>query len=617
VQHTNFGGGSPIVRGLIGPQILILVDGVRLSNSVYRTGPVQYLNLIDQHALSKVEILRGPGSVLYGSDAVGGVINAFPLSAPASGPAGTLLLSHQSASASLIGHGHLGFGAGGLGLIGGFTLKGLGDLRGGGKVGTQPYSGYDSWSGLAQVVYRVEGGPLRGWEVKAGYMSTGIEDAGRTDKLHDKLSLKMYDNTDHLTWVRLHMIYPCMRSESDLTVSYQNFFERADTIKVGPDFKLWRSMTRDTTDVNTLGLDLQMTTRVLDERLVLRYGGMWYRDWVGSARKSMQAGTPWVSSADQAYPDGSTYDTFGAFVVASADVMRLGDVHVLRLDAGYRFHGMVSNAPSTESVPAVKFDSLGHVAMGGIQYLHSDRANLAFTFSQGFRAPNLQEAAMLGDTGKFFHIPNDGLGPEKANTFELLGRSRLGPLTLGGTVYVTLLDDVIKRENTSWEGQEEIGGKDVVHNVNGGRGLLFGAEIQLHVDIGRGLSVRGHLTYTWGEERVEEGPDVPLTRVPPPFGMLVLRYDMGNPEVFAFVETGVRFAGKQFRLSPEDERDARIPEGGTPGWWTMSARVGLGILSRLRMVMAFDNLLDRKYKYHASGLYSPGLNAVVTLELML
>jgi outer membrane receptor for ferrienterochelin and colicin len=74
VQQTNHGGGSPIVRGMIGPQNLILVDGVRLNNSVYRTGPIQYLNLVDPLSLERMEVMRGPGSVLYGSDAMGGVI---------------------------------------------------------------------------------------------------------------------------------------------------------------------------------------------------------------------------------------------------------------------------------------------------------------------------------------------------------------------------------------------------------------------------------------------------------------------------------------------------------------------------------------------------------------
>ena len=76
VQQTNHGGGSPIVRGMIGPQVLLLVDGVRFSNSVYRTGPVQYLNLIDPLSLGSLRVLRGPGSVLFGSDAMGGVIHA-------------------------------------------------------------------------------------------------------------------------------------------------------------------------------------------------------------------------------------------------------------------------------------------------------------------------------------------------------------------------------------------------------------------------------------------------------------------------------------------------------------------------------------------------------------
>ena len=75
VQETNYGGGAPIIRGMIGNRILILVDGIRLNNSVYRLGPLQYLNTIDLYRVERIEVVRGPSSALYGSDALGGLIN--------------------------------------------------------------------------------------------------------------------------------------------------------------------------------------------------------------------------------------------------------------------------------------------------------------------------------------------------------------------------------------------------------------------------------------------------------------------------------------------------------------------------------------------------------------
>ncbi len=135
------------------------------------------------------------------------------------------------------------------------------------------------------------------------------------------------------------------------------------------------------------------------------------------------------------------------------------------------------------------------------------------------------------------------------------------------------------------------------------------------VELGYGLTLAGNLTYTWGVERTQDGVDVPLSRIPPLFGTVRLRYDSPSWGRWAmFGETYVRGAGKQERLSSEDEADTRIPEGGTPGWWTVSIRSGVSLDRWLRLVVAAENLLDRDYKYHASGVYAPGFNLVATIE---
>jgi len=622
VQETNLGGGSPILRGMIGPQVLLLVDGVRLSNSTYRTGPVQYLNLIDPLSIRKIEVLRGPGSFLYGSDAMGGVIQVFPLEppdfrlVPGLGGGGDLLFRYSSADRGKTGHGHFNAGCGGFGVLGGLSIKGFDNLEGGRGVDEQIYSGYDHFSGVGGVTYRFSKGFFAGWRLKAGYLFSGIEDAGRTDKLYDKHSLQIYDNVDHLVYGRLHMLFPKIKTAADLTFSFQHFFERKDTLSVGDDLVTMLSAVRDEVVALTYGQDVVFITRLLKNRLQLQYGTMWYRDWVGAEKGTQTPGGSWIASPEKSYPDGSTYDNYGAFLLVTGDVLRWENLHVIRLEAGYRFQGMGAHSPSEGEMEGVDFSNHGHVFTAGVQYLYSYLATAAFTFSQGFRSPNLQETVMLGDTGKYYHVPNYSLDPEKADTFELLGRARAGPIVVGWAGYLSLLDNQIKRRETTWNGQTEIGGKPVVHSVNGSSGILLGTELQAGIDFGFGFSLRGHLTFTWGEENVQGGPDVPLTRIPPTFGLLAFRYN--SPEkkkLQGFAETYVRFAVKQHRLSPEDEKDARIPEGGTPGWWTWNVRCGVVVYRHLRLGLTVANFLNYRYRYHASGIYAPGTNAVLTLEM--
>ena len=621
VQQTNHGGGSPIVRGMIGPQVLLLVDGVRLSNSTYRTGPMQYLNLIDPLIIRSMEVMRGAGSMLYGSDAMGGVIQIMPMQPrDARGADGLdagwrLYLSNASANSGQTVHGRVDGGYGGLAVLGAVTYKHLGNLTGGGDLGEQPYSGYRAWHESMNATYRFSDGLFAGWSVKLGYQMAHIENAGRTDKLVDKKSLSVYDNEDHLLYGRLSFKVPRLHTTGELTFSMQHFFERKDGFKMDTDLVTRLGSTRDEITAVTFGNDLRLMTSLLSDRLRLRYGSMYYRDWVSALRQTWKPGLPWTENADKAYPDGSTYDNYGVYLYAEGDALRSEAGHTVSVGGGYRLHGMAGQAPEAGALEAVDLGNLGHVFQASAQYAFRDRANVALTFSQGFRAPNLQEAVMLGDTGKFFHVPNGDLSPEKADTLELLARGRLWRAHLAWAGYVTFLHDLIKRVPSTYEGQSTYGGKDVFINVNGGEGILWGTEVQASVNLWWGLSLAGHLTYTWGEEEKADGSLVPLSRIPPLFGMVKVRWD--TPQGWrwrGFVETFVRAASDQDRLSAEDEKDVRIPEGGTPGWWTWSVRFGATVFDHVRVTAVLENLLNKKYKYHGSGIYSPGTNAVLSVE---
>ena len=621
VQQTNHAGGSPIVRGMIGPQVLLVVDGVRLSNSTYRTGPMQYLNLLDPYATARLEVLRGAGSLLYGSDAMGGVIQAVPVGprdvrgADGFDGGATVAMRRASADSGHTLHGHGDMGYGGLSVLGGVSYSHLGNLLGGGDVGEQVYSGYRAWYEHFAAVYRFTDGVFEDWQVKVAYMMAHIEDAGRTDKLVDKQSLSLYDNEDHLLYGRLDFRVLPLNTRGQATLSFQHFFERVDGYKMAANLATKTAGTRDEITALTVGADLRLTTRLLDSRLRLRYGGMYYRDQVEAGReKSAAPGQPWRAVADQSYPDGSTYETYGLYLHLEGDPLRTADGHIVRLGAGYRLHGMIGAAPSLGALPEVDFSNLGHVALASAQYLFLDRFNMAVTFSQGFRAPNLQEAVMLGDTGKFFHVPNADLGPERADTLELLVRGRIWRVSLAGAWYVTWLHDLIKRVPTTWQGAKEVAGKDVYRNENGGEGLLYGVEAGAILDIGLGLSMAGHLTYTWGEEEEEDGTLDPLSRIPPIFGQVKLRYDTPRlRHVRGFAEFYFRVAGDQERLSAEDIADARIPAGGTKGWRTFNLRVGATVFDWLQVGLTMENLADAKYKYHGSGVWAPGFNAVLAL----
>ncbi len=621
VQQTNHGGGSPVIRGMVGPQILLLVDGVRLNNSVYRTGPLQYLNMLDSYQIKRLEVVRGPGSVLYGSDAMGGVINAITLlpndrRGLGFGANGRGALKYASANTEKTVHALADMGYEGFGFNGGVTFKDFGNLRGGDSVGEQPYTSYDQLNVGTKFMARLKEGFTKDWHFSMAYQRAMMNDVGRADKLFTKDSYNLYNNDDDLLYGKAHMIFRPINTKLDLTLSYQHFFEQKDSIKLDPNHTEELKRSRDHITVNTIGMDSQFQTELLEKRLNFTYGVEVYRDWVSSSRKERGLENSWADAKYDPFPEGSRYRLIGAFLTARGEILPLEWDWRLALTAGYRVQQMAGHADAREGAEETDYSHISHVGTAGIQTSYKDNWMTSFNWSQGFRAPNLNESILIGDTGEFFHITNDSLGPEMSDTLELLTRFDAWHLYGSAAGYISFIHDVIKRVPTTFEGQEEILDKTVAWNINGASGRMYGFEGMLGADLTHGLSTQATVTYTYGVEKIDDAADIPLPKVPPVFGDWRLRWEgKASEKAGVFVETYILFAGKQDRLSEEDVKDVRIPQDGTPGWVTWNIRGGVCLHEHYRFGLTVENLTNEKYKYHASGVYGAGTNAILTLDL--
>ena len=620
VQKTNHAGGSPILRGLIGPQVLLTIDGVRLNHAAYRTGPLQYLNLFDPFMLDSLEVLRGAGSVLYGSDAMGGVLRLNPVSwAPLAHrdswtTTGALVSGFRSADrgfsgGALIGGGGHGFAFGGA--LSGFVGQ---DLDGGGAIGAQPHSSYNTGTGLFRALWtRSRLGALRDVTVTGNYLYGRVLDAGRADNLYAKLNFLVYDNTDHLAWTKLEFSVPAWTLDAQVVFSFQRFYEQKDTSRVDADYVTLLSTTRDHTWVSSPGVDATFSFRP-HRNLRVQTGGMVTHDTVTSDQVARDEGQPWAPTGLNGLPDGSTSRTWGLFAFVDAPIRVMEGLR-MTFSAGNRIHGAAAHAPAYATLPSVDYDYTSVVFFSSVSAVWARRWSTSLVLSQGFRAPSLHESAMLGDEGKAFHVPNPGLEPETLDGLEWIGRLHLPGLSLGVSLYASRLTDIILRHTTTWEGQIQVNGKDVVENYNGNEGRIYGADGHFDWRPLRRLQILGLVGWTWGEEHREDGTEVPLSRIPPLSGQLTVRTIQPawwSGAARFLVEGFARGALNQDRLSPEDLNDVRIPDGGTPAWFTLNARAGLtwdrplSGVERLSLFLSAENLLDFEYKYHGSGVYGPG-----------
>ncbi len=619
VQRTNRGAATPILRGLVGPENLLLLDGVRLNTSIYRTGPNQYAALVDPLALQSVEVVLGPGSVLYGTDAMGGTINHLTLPVPRGGRALDLSLTGASVDLGLglRAHGELSEGP-----LSGWVRGGMrrfGELTAGGS--TVPLSDYEQYDWGTKL--RLDLG--REWSLTGALIGAFIDNAARIDNV-GRGDIRFADNLDNLAYLRLQRRASELVRRVVFTVSLHAVSEREERRRCntvdggatadragcisGVDSAV-RAIEEREDAVNGLGLSAELGLSPL-AWLDVDLGTEFRNEWVSSRR---------VDNPDARgnFSDGSTFGTADAWLWAEtrllwADYEENDQQFRLKLDGGIRGTAVFAHAPDVPGLGDVDYDFAGLVGALRASALVGRNVHFWAGYSQGFRAPNLQETTVLGDTGQTFEVPNPDLGPQTNDTWEL-GLRMHSPVTSFSLVgFASKMSDAIVREPTTFEGQSQVDGKDVFRRVNATSTEYVGIEAQLEVGPFEGVTVLGSVGYVDGVQKVDGDSLVPR-RLPPFQGRAAVRWQ-SDWRRFR-VETGVRFSAAQTLLNPEDERDLRIcgnADGtgfaencqGTPGWANVYIGAAVEPIDSLTVRLRAENVLDQDYKVHGSGYPAPG-----------
>ena len=641
VQKTNAGAGTPFIRGLVGPENLYLLDGVRVNNSTFRTGPNQQLALFDPWSLARVEVLRGPGSVMYGSDAMGGVIHALSLRPRALEDrafGGSARLGVASAWLGVEGTAQLDWDAGPVrGYVGG-SFSRFGVQRSGGGA-EAPLSDH----ARASARGRAEWDLSPRWRLSEALFWTAVLDAGRADSL-SRGDHRAYDNHDLLGYVRLERRGAGLLSGLRMTASYHLTDEITRRVScetrddgavidraacLASDASTLTKRRRQHDRVHTPGLQAAWEARLWRGRLRSLLGLEGYLDLVGSEREDASAasGWAWETRARGSFSDGSRYLQGGAFWTGDADLLLLGR-SAFNVSGGLRLSHFHAWAPDVPGHGDVTYDFTGVVGNAGLAWRIEELAHVYLDFSQGFRAPNLQETTVLEDTADFYEVPSDGLSPERSDTLELGARLRLTRLTVQAAGFASWLHDAFDREDVSeadWVAlgltREEIGGRKVKRRVNARSGFIRGAEGRLTVGPFAGLSAYGSVAWVLGDV-----DDAPARRISPLMGVGGLRWAHARQGLFA--EAFVKWAARQGRLSQGDRDDLRICEDperpgllmegeaceGTPAYATLNLRAGYAPRPWLSLHLSAENLTDARYHTHGSGIDGPGIN--VTLGLV-
>ncbi|MEW6027323.1 MAG: TonB-dependent receptor [Planctomycetota bacterium] len=618
VQKTSQGQGSPFIRGFTGFRNLLLIDGIRLNNSVFRDGPNEYWNTVDSFTIGQLEVVKGPASVLYGSDAIGGTVNVITIS-PEQEQGFSYRASERyaTADASSVTRAEIdGALSRQLRILAGGSAKDFNELKAGEHIGTQEKTGYqemdydfkmeyliDSRDKLILAHQRVNQPDV--WRTHATiYGITWQDTTIGTDKE------RSYNHQRQLTYLQYYkQDAGFLGDKARFSLSYHNqdeqFFRQRSNNK----------MERSGFDVNTLGLSAQMERTSSMGKFV--YGTEFYRDNVDSfSRKYLASGALESIEIQGPVADDSVYDLLGVFIQDEYPLKPS-----LNLTAGVRYTSASVDADKvkdpTVTTPTQIAISDSWTNFSGnlrLSYLPNENWNIFGGVSQGFRAPNLSDLTRLDIAlSNEIETPSPNLKPENYVSVEAGAKTEKEKFSAQGALFYTVINDMIVRYPTGIT----ISGLNEVQKANFGNGNIYGFEIKADYRLDNTWSVFAGAAGQRGEVDTYTSVGVksrqPMSKIPPTTATLGVRKTDVSGKWWAEFET--KMADRQDRLSPLDKLDTqRTPPDGTPGYSIYNIRGGVTLSRIFQLSCAIENLGNRDYRIHGSGNNEAGRNIILSLK---
>ena len=598
VQQTTAGQGTAIVRGLKGSEVLHLVDGMRLNNALFRNAPNQYMALVDPFLIERVEVVRGPLSTLYGSDAMGGVLQVVTERPFLGGgdwrSEGRLLARYDSATLGRIGHAGFAAGAGSVGVGGSVSYQDHDDVRADGRRAQAP-TDYLSRAASVFAHWRPENG--HEWGFSAQFLeqpSTPRYDElvpgfGQTEPASDVFlfepNSRLFLHAEHRSsgWA------PWL-DELEVHLGMQRMVDNRRTRDFGATDER-----REQNSSRMVGLTVRGTALPRGAH-ALTYGIDVYHDEVRSARQAVDIVDGGSRTVRSRFPDGSKI--FNADLYVEDEITVSPDFD---LSLGARLSRSEVDLAGDDTRPDTAIDNTDVTGSIGARYQLTDAITVMANVGRGFRAPNIFDLGTLGARpGNRFNIANPDLGPETVWTVDSGIRFANGNTQAELFVWYSDYQDKITSVST---GEIDGSGRDIVQSRNADTVTLRGAEAAVRHLLNDRFEVDVAVNYTWGETD-------PADRIPPLNGRAALRYSADR----WWLESELAFAAEQDRLSARDVRDPRINPDGTAGWGTLNLRAGADLTSWLSVTGAVNNVADKAYREHGSGLDARGRSVTLTLD---
>ncbi len=604
LQQTTPGQGAAIIRGLKGSAILHLVDGMPLNNAIFRSAPTPYLALVPTTAVERVEVIRGTPASLYGSQAVGGVIQVVSrvpdFESEDTQYRRDLMLAFDTAELQQSIKGVLDVGNRRLAasLSGEYLITGDRQVGGGGRIAPSGYKSKaarfvlsatpsDSRSSLFDLQFVEQPGTPRIDELVPGFGQT----LPSSSEFFFAPSQRLFVHGQHivtdaalgLDW---HIDAAWQRIDDDRTTREFETTTRRHETNQSDLYALSINAIAVTSSTSWIvGVDLET-------------------DEVQSTRHEEDTATGTLTTVQSRFPNGSRINQAALF--GNVDWTVSGRYHI---NGGLRITSVEIDAPATPSNAAATIYIQRLSGDLGWNFSFTDTWQFVANAGIGFRAPNISDLGALGERpGNRFNIPNTDLREERVRQLDIGIRRHAEQMRFEFMIYALRFDD---RITSALTGDVTNEGRNIVQSVNAAESSIHGLEAGVDIELSNNIRAHAVLNYTWGRESIGSDASQPADRIPPLSGELGLRIDLNTQWSLA---SWLTVAGEQDRLSDRDIRDVRIDPNGTPGWVILGTQASWRPNDTWKIDLVADNLLDKRYRVHGSGIDAPGRNFSIMIR---
>lgn len=650
VQKSQAGGGSPVMRGFEANKILLVVDGVRMNNAIYRGGHLQNVITIDQNMLEKVELVFGPGSVVYGSDALGGAIHFYTKKPNFSTTDKMLFKANvysKFATAAQEHTQHFNFNIGfkKVAFLSSVTFSNFGDLQQGANrndaypsFGTRPFyqgrinntdvmlpndnnniqksSGYQQYDFLQKITFKPNSKTEHGINLQYSTSSN----INRYDRLTEYAGTDLkfaqwYYGPQKRLLTAYHFALKAdkkLLNNLNITASYQAIEES----RISRRFKS-NNLDSRIENINVFALNADASFQIKQHQV--RYGlEATYND-VNSKANRVNISSDVVSSLDTRYPDGGSDMSSLAFYATHSwaihpkwilsDGLRLSKVNLNAIFNDKTFFPFPFND--------VKQKSAALNGNLGLNYLPGNNWKIAVMASSGFRAPNVDDLAKVFESvaGKII-VPNPNLKPEYTYNADFnISKIIADRISIEAGAFYTWYSNAITVQSATFNGQSQIVYNGAISSVNttvnATKAFIYGYHAQLNAEFCKSFSFNSSFNYTRGG--IKAATNMPLDHIPPLFGKagLQLQLKKFKGELSANYNGWKRL--KDFSSSGEDNLQYAT-EDGMPAWMIYNLRTAYQLNSKFQIQVGLENITDKNYRMFASGISSAGRNLILSVR---